>query len=99
MIHNFGDAFYFAVVALTTVGFGDIVPVTGAGRAVTVICILAGILAIPWQVGLIAREWINLSQKNPAICSQCGLKYHDKDAVHCKACGTLIYQEYEGHGR
>ncbi len=95
MISNFGDAFYFAVVALTTVGFGDIVPVSGAGKAVTVLCILSGIVLIPWQIGKIVREWLYFSQKKPVICEHCGLKYHDHDAVHCKACGHLIYQEYE----
>lgn len=94
MIRNFGDAFYFSVVALTTVGFGDIVPQTNAGKAVTVVCILAGIFAIPWQMGKIIREWLYISQKSPAVCRSCGLKYHDRDAVHCKACGALIYQEF-----
>ncbi|MBN2416656.1 potassium channel family protein [bacterium] len=99
MISNFGDAFYFSVVTLTTVGFGDIVPVSGAGKAVTVVCILAGIFAIPWQVGKIIREWLYISQKSPVVCTTCGLKYHDRDAVHCKACGALIYQEFEDRSR
>lgn len=94
-VQNFGDAFYFTVVALTTVGFGDIYPVTGAGKAVTTLCILSGILLIPWQLGQVVRMWIHISRQNPVICRNCGLKYHDKDAVHCKACGHIIYQEVE----
>jgi len=94
-VRNFGDAFYFTVVALTTVGFGDITPVTGAGKVVTTLCILSGILLIPWQVGQIVRKWIHISSKSPVVCRNCGLKYHDPDAVHCKACGHVIYQEYE----
>lgn len=92
-ISNFGDAFYFIVVALTTVGFGDIVPVTGTGRMVTVLCILSGILLIPWQVGEIIREWIHISHKHHVVCEHCGLHYHEPDAVHCRACGHLIYNE------
>ncbi len=94
-VNNFGDAFYFTVVALTTVGFGDITPMSGAGKTVTLICILSGIILIPWQIGEIVREWIHLSHKTAVICKSCGLQYHDKDAVHCKACGHNIYQEYD----
>lgn len=95
-VANFGDAFYFSVVTLTTVGFGDIVPVSSYGRWVTVFMILSGVLLIPWQVGLIAREWANLMVKRNVICPQCGLKYHDQDASHCKSCGSIIFQEFEG---
>lgn len=94
-VSNFGDAFYFMVVTLTTVGFGDIVPVTGAGKAVTTLCIIFGFVLIPIQIALIVIGWIRISQKKAVVCEQCGLKYHDPDAVHCKACGNLIYQEYE----
>jgi len=43
-VQNFGDAFYFTVVAISTVGFGDIVPVSEAGRLVTVAMIISGII-------------------------------------------------------
>jgi voltage-gated potassium channel len=95
-VNTFGDAFYFTVVALTTVGFGDIIPVTQAGKWVTVLMILSGIILIPWQASRLVKEWIHLSDKQKVVCSKCGLKYHDKDASHCKACGNLIYQEFDG---
>jgi len=95
-IKNFGNAFYFAVVSLTTVGFGDITPASEGGRWVTVLMIFSGIILIPWQVGQIVKEWIGLSAKKEAVCPQCGLKYHDKDASHCKACGHVIFQEFDG---
>lgn len=93
-VSNFGDAFYFAVVGLTTVGFGDIVPVTGAGRLVTVASILAAIVLVPWQAGKIVREWSNKEKVN-VTCPSCGLSYHDPDASHCKSCGHVIYQKYD----
>ncbi len=95
-VKNFGDAFYFTVVTLTTVGFGDITPVSSAGRWVTAIMILSGIVLIPWQVGQIVKEWIGISSKKHVLCQQCGLKYHDEDASHCKACGNVIFQEFDG---
>lgn len=95
-ISTFGDTFYFAVVTLTTVGFGDITPVSEGGRWVTVLMILSGIILIPWQVSQLAKEWLRISVKKMTVCPKCGLKYHDKDASHCKSCGHVIYQEYEG---
>ena len=92
-VNNFGDAFYFIVVTLTTVGYGDIVPQTDAGKAVTVLCIISGILLIPWHMGEIVREWLHISNKHHVVCEHCGLHYHEPDAVHCKACGNLIFQD------
>jgi voltage-gated potassium channel len=95
-VRTFGDAFYFTVVALTTVGFGDITPMSTGGRWVTVLMILSGITLIPWQVSRIVKEWVHMASKKEIICPGCGLRYHDKDASHCKSCGHLIYQEYAG---
>ncbi|PCR89869.1 ion transporter [Natrinema ejinorense] len=93
-VGTFGDAFYYVVVALSTVGFGDIVPVTTAGRWVTVASILAGIIVIPWQASKIVREW-TYREKVDVTCPNCGLSHHDPDASHCKACGHVIYQEHD----
>jgi voltage-gated potassium channel len=98
MVNTFGDAFYFTVVALTTVGFGEIVPSSTGGRWLTVAMILTGIVLIPWQAGLIIKAWLRLGVKRDIICSNCGLRWHDRDASHCKSCGNVIYQVYEGEG-
>ena len=62
-VNDFGDAFYFTVVALTTVGFGDITPLSGAGKWVTVLMIVSGIILIPWQVSRIVKEWVRMGSK------------------------------------
>jgi voltage-gated potassium channel len=61
---------------------------------VTVAAVLAAIVLIPWQAGKIVREWTNREKVN-VTCPDCGLSYHDADASHCKACGHVIYQEYD----
>lgn len=95
-VNNFGDAFYFTVVALTTVGFGDIIPMSEAGKWVTVLMVLSGIILIPWQVSKIVKEWVRMGSKKDIVCTRCGLRYHDEDASHCKSCGNIIYHEYDG---
>jgi voltage-gated potassium channel len=93
-VNNFGDAFYYVVVTITTVGFGDITPMTTGGRWVTVSAILAGIILVPWQISKIVKEWTTREMVN-VTCPDCGLEYHDPDASHCKACGHVIYQEFD----
>ena len=89
-IHNFLDAFYFTVVTMTTVGFGDITPLSNGGRLVTLLMILAGITLIPWQVSELVRQFIRSANKITQSCPGCGWEYHDPDARYCKRCGTSL---------
>jgi len=90
-VNNFGDAFYFIVVAVSTVGFGDIVPVTGIGKLVTVVMIISGIILIPFQAARIFRAWMASDRERKVqICPGCGLDRHDADAIYCKACGEAL---------
>ena len=84
-IANYADALYFTVTALTTTGFGDITLPGTVGRLITVAIMIFGVTL-----------FLNLAKVlfNPSKvrfnCPACGLRRHDRDAVHCKACGTLI---------
>jgi voltage-gated potassium channel len=97
-VQNFGDAFYFTVVAVSTVGFGDIVPVTQAGRLVTMAMIISGIILIPFQAARIFRTWLITEQeKKLQICPGCGLNQHDTDASYCKECGEGLPDRKKDH--
>lgn len=87
---TFLDAFYFSVVTMTTVGFGDIAPITEAGRLLTVLMIITGVALIPWQVGDLVRRLVKSAAQIEVLCTGCGLKFHDRDAGFCKQCGTFL---------
>jgi len=82
---------YWAIVTLTTVGYGDIAPKTVLGQALaSVIMILGyGIIAVP--TGIVTVE---LSQAGKAVtaqaCPSCSLQGHDGDALYCKHCGARL---------
>jgi voltage-gated potassium channel len=82
---------YWAVVTLTTVGYGDIAPKTALGKALAVVVMLLGygIIAVP--TGIVTLE---LSRASAApsgqSCSHCGAEGHDADARFCKYCGGAL---------
>ena len=87
---TFFDAVYFAVVTMTTVGFGDITPTSQAGKVMTVLMILTGIALIPWQLGDLIKQVAKSANKLSIVCSKCQLSSHDLDASFCKRCGAKL---------
>lgn len=90
VFRNFLDAVYFAVVTMTTVGYGDVTPVSEAGRALTLMMILTGVALIPTQVGNLIRQVTKVADSVQNPCQQCGLLIHDADARYCKRCGREL---------
>jgi voltage-gated potassium channel len=82
---------YWAIVTLTTVGYGDISPQTPVGQFLASIVMILGYSIIAIPTGIVTVEWtLNRSQR-PAVsrpCPHCGLAQHDSDARFCKHCGT-----------
>lgn len=90
---TFLDSVYFSIATMTTVGFGDVTPVSQLGRLLTVLMILTGITLIPWQVGDLIKQLVKSSNQKQIPCHQCGLAIHDQDANFCRNCGTQIIPE------
>jgi voltage-gated potassium channel len=87
---TFFDAVYFAVVTMTTVGFGDVTPTSDAGKLMTVLMILTGIALIPWQLGDLIKQVAKSANKVNAVCPKCQFSSHDLDARFCKFCGGKL---------
>ncbi|VXD13002.1 Ion transport 2 domain protein [Planktothrix serta PCC 8927] len=87
---TFLDAVYFSVVTMTTVGFGDVTPLSAMGRLLTILMILTGIALIPWQLGDLIKQLVKTANHIELVCSGCGWSVHDNDARFCKRCGTPL---------
>lgn len=89
-LSNFFDSLYFCVVTITTVGFGDITPLSEQGRALTLLMIMTGVAFIPWQISDLVKQLVKTANQVQKECSSCGLYWHDADANHCKICGGKL---------
>ncbi len=83
---------YWAIVTMTTVGYGDIAPETALGQAIasTIMIMGYGIIAVP--TGIVSAEMISLkkSEITTQVCPHCFKEGHDVDAVFCKYCGSSL---------
>ena len=83
---------YWAVVTLTTVGYGDISPKTAVGQAFSVLIMILGygIIAIP--TGIVTAELATGKKADPTsqTCPACCAEGHDHDAVYCKYCASKL---------
>lgn len=87
---------YWAIVTLTTVGYGDISPATALGQFFASIVMIMGYAIIAVPTGIVTAEIINPSGKhNTQVCSHCLCPTHDDDAIFCKKCGSKIHAEEE----
>jgi len=85
---------YWAIVTITTVGYGDLAPATVFGKALASVAMLTGysIIAVPTgiisvEIGKAVREGKGRSKR---LCRGCGHLLHDHDANHCKICGSPL---------
>lgn len=84
---------YWAVVTLTTVGYGDIAPQTVLGQflASMVMIMGYGIIAVPTGIVTVEMaEAFRQGSRDQRVCEACGLAEHDEDARYCKRCGQEL---------
>ncbi|MBN1951272.1 MAG: ion transporter [Bacteroidales bacterium] len=83
---------YWAIVTLTTVGYGDITPQTAPGQFLSAILMITGYAIIAVPTGIISLEIARSEVKKSStqVCPECMKEGHEPDAVHCKFCGARL---------
>lgn len=87
---------YWAAVTITTVGYGDVTPVTPLGQALAMIVMVCGysIIAVPTGIvtSELTRERYEARNRNNLVkyCPECGFKEHDYGAIYCLLCGHTL---------
>jgi len=86
---------YWAIVTMTTVGYGDITPHTAVGQFLSGIVMILGYSIIAVPTGIVGFEMASSISKarNTQVCPHCAREGHDSDAVYCKYCGSLLNEQ------
>ncbi len=85
-------AVYWAVITITTVGYGDVVPQTGFGQAIAALVMLVGYSVIAVPTGIFTSEVLMemQRQRSERACPRCTTFGHESDARFCRHCGTAL---------
>ena len=84
---------YWAIVTMTTVGYGDIAPKSGIGQAIAALVMIVGFSIIAVPTGIVTSELRRVMRHDAVstqVCPQCASEGHDMDAIHCKKCGAKL---------
>ena len=80
---------YWAIVTITTVGYGDISPQTELGQSLASLAMIIGYATIAIPAGIVSAEYTSMTHKfNTLACPGCSDENHEDDAKFCKVCGT-----------
>jgi voltage-gated potassium channel len=92
---NIPRSIYWAIVTITTVGYGDIAPQTPFGQILASLLMITGYAIIAVPTGIISHEMskVSKSKKETKVCSRCGNVINDEDAHYCKVCGERLPSE------
>ena len=83
---------YWAIVTLTTVGYGDISPQTPLGQALASVVMIMGYAIIAVPTGIVTVELAQAAREGRVLrrCSECAVPGHDADARYCKYCSGAL---------
>lgn len=86
---------YWAIVTMTTVGYGDIAPQTAIGQFFSAVVMILGYAVIAVPTGIVSSELIKeaTASTNTQACLNCGEDGHDDNANYCKFCGEDLYPD------
>ena len=88
------SSIYWAIVTMTTVGYGDISPQTPLGQLIASMVMIVGYAVIAVPTGIVTSEIIRGSRStNTQVCPHCLHDQHDNDAVYCKKCGGKLNED------
>ena len=84
---------YWSIVTITTVGYGDISPISPIGQFLSSILMILGYAVIAVPTGIVSKEIITSEtdiEESTQCCKYCSYEGHDYDALYCKMCGNLL---------
>ena len=81
---------YWAIVTITTVGYGDIAPNTVLGQMLASLLMIIGYAIIAVPTGIMSVEIAKAGKMNTQVCRNCNSDDHADDAKYCKACGEKL---------
>ena len=86
------ESMYWAIVTMTTVGYGDVSPATALGKALAAGMMILGYCMIIVPTGIVTAELAHAghAQLSTQVCPGCMAEGHDADASHCKFCGARL---------
>ena len=86
------ESMYWAIVTMTTVGYGDVSPSTAVGKALAACMMILGYSMIIVPTGIVSAELAHAGKTNltTQVCPECMAEGHDANAVHCKFCGGKL---------
>ena len=91
---NIPKSIYWAIVTLTTVGFGDITPQTPFGQFIASIIMILGYAIIAIPTGIVSSEMTKKNQileENTEVCPNCAIEHHKENAKYCYRCGSKLH--------
>ncbi|NHA14834.1 ion transporter [Thioalkalivibrio sp. XN279] len=86
---------YWGIVTLTTVGYGDITPLTPLGKFIATITMILGygIIAVPMGIYFSEYTQATRRERSKATCKSCGQRGHETDARYCRTCGEELERD------